>query len=214
MRVLVVLGAVLIALGAGGLGYLALHDNGSSPTPEALITEPTATFIPPTPLPESTPTPEPSSADIARLQIPNIKVDASVVTLGVDADGAMQAPATPTDVGWYDFSARPGFTGNAVFAGHVDYIHYGPAVFWNLRDLKAGDEVDITLVDGTVFTYRVTTITAYDDATAPVQEIVGPTDTPTMTLITCSGDFDTATHSYDKRLVVRAERDMTALAEE
>jgi LPXTG-site transpeptidase (sortase) family protein len=208
----VALGAVLIALGAGGLTYLALHDDRGA-APQALVIEPTTTPEQPSGA-SFTPTPEPSSAAIARLQIPGIGVDASVVTLGVDADGTMQAPSTPTDVGWYDFSARPGRTGNAVFAGHVDYIHYGPAVFWRLHELQPGDEVDVVLVDGSRFAYRVTSVTAYDDATAPVAEIVGPTAAQSVTLITCTGVFDSTAHNYNQRLVVRAEPSSAALAKD
>ena len=34
----------------------------------------------------------------------------------------------------------------------------------------------------------------------------GPTPKESVTLITCGGTFSSATHQYDKRLVVRAER--------
>jgi hypothetical protein len=49
----------------------------------------------------------------------------------------MPSPDNAWDVAWYDFSARPGAGSNAVFSGHVDYHDVGPAVFWNLRDLRA-----------------------------------------------------------------------------
>ena len=68
------------------------------------------------------------------------KVNASIQVLGLSSDGVMQDPKGPTDVGWYDltrsfenFSSYPGWGGNAVFAGHVDYINYGAAVFWRLK---------------------------------------------------------------------------------
>ena len=62
------------------------------------------------------------------------------------------------------------------------------------------------LADGTTYTYAVTSKNQYDAATAPVDQIVGPTPTQTVTLITCGGTFNSATHQYDKRTVVRAER--------
>src|SRR3972149_11086899 len=79
------------------------------------------------------PTPEPSRARVARLVIPRIGVDAPVVTMGVDGNGVMQSPKGPEEVGWYDFTAQPGFGGNAVFGGHGDFHDYGPAGFWGLR---------------------------------------------------------------------------------
>ena len=110
----------------------------------------------PTPGPSPTPTnlfPPGSDAPIARILIPNAEIDAPVVVKGVDNAGVMIAPDNAYDVAWYDFSAQPGFGGNAVFAAHVDYINVGPAVFWNLKDLEPGDVIDVRLVDGTVYRY-------------------------------------------------------------
>ncbi len=163
----------------------------------------------PTAGPSPTPTgqfPPGSTAPIVRLVIPSAEIDAPVVVKGVDAARVMQAPDNAFDTAWYDFSAKPGFGGNAVFSGHVDYINVGKAVFWNIKDLNEGDQIDIHLDDGTVYRYAVNFKQQYDAATAPVEEIVGATPTETVTLITCSGTFNSATHQYDKRLVVRAER--------
>jgi sortase (surface protein transpeptidase) len=43
---------------------------------------------------------------------------------------------------------------------------------------------------------------------------VGPTSKETVTLITCGGTFDSASHQYDKCLVVRGEliADVTPVA--
>jgi LPXTG-site transpeptidase (sortase) family protein len=170
-----------------GFGEISLPTPGPSPTPEERF--------PPT-----------SGAPIARLVIPSAEIDAPVVTKGVDAARVMQSPDNAYDTAWYDFSARPGFGGNAVFSGHVDYINVGKAVFWNLKDLSEGDQIEVHLQDGTVLRYAVNFLRQYDAASAPVDEIVGPTPEESVTLITCSGTFNSGTHQYDKRLVVRAER--------
>jgi LPXTG-site transpeptidase (sortase) family protein len=162
-----------------------------------------------TPGPSPTPSgqfPPGSNAPIAKIQIEKADVDAPVVVKGVNDEGVMQAPDNAYDVAWYDFSAQPGFGGNAVFAAHVDYINVGPAVFWSIKDLEQGDIVDIRLDDGTTYKYAVTFKQQFDAATAPVNDIVGPTPVETVTLITCGGTFNPVTHQYDKRLVVRAER--------
>jgi LPXTG-site transpeptidase (sortase) family protein len=163
----------------------------------------------PTPGPSPTPSaqfPPGSDAPIARILIPGAEIDAPVVVKGVDNAGVMIAPDNAYDVAWYDFSAQPGFGGNAVFAAHVDYINVGPAVFWNLKDLEQGDIIEIQQADGTSIKYAVNFKQQYDAATAPVDEIVGPTPNESVTLITCSGTFNSASHQYDKRLIVRAER--------
>jgi LPXTG-site transpeptidase (sortase) family protein len=166
-------------------------------------------FSTPTPGPTPTPSsqfPPGSDSPITRLIIDKAKIDAPIVEKGVDEAGVMQAPDNAYDVAWYDFSAHPGFGSNAVFAAHVDYIHVGEAVFWNLKDLQPGDLVRVQLADGTEYKYAVSFKQQFDAATAPVNDIVGPTPKETVTLITCGGTFDSASHQYDKRLVVRAER--------
>lgn len=155
------------------------------------------------PVPTGTP---PSSAPIARLIIPSIGVDAGVVVKGVGPDGVMEVPNNGYDVAWYDFAARPGFGGNAVFSGHVNFRGLGPAVFWDLGKLMPDDVMEVRLDDGTVYQYRVTGKGAFDEEAAPVEQIIGPTPVESVTLITCTGTFNPATHQYNQRLVVRAER--------
>lgn len=139
-----------------------------------------------------------------RLIIPRIGVNAQVVKIGV-RNGAMQTPSGPTPVGWYDFGARPGMpSGNAVFAGHVDWHDYGPAVFWDLRLLGAGDEITVVAGDGSRYTYAVEINRSIFETDFPMGPIIGDTTKPSVTLITCEGQFNPAAHAYDKRRVVRA----------
>jgi LPXTG-site transpeptidase (sortase) family protein len=200
-------GLILVAIGLMALVATDIIDDGTGGNSEL---ETVAGFGNiPTAAPTTEPSPEfgpGSPAPIARIVIPVAEVDAPVVTKGVDQARVMQAPDTAYDTAWYDFSAKPGWGGNAVFSGHVDYINVGKAVFWNLKDLNEGDVVEIRMEDGATYRYAVNFKQQYDAATAPVDQIVGPTPKETVTLITCSGTFDTTTSQYDKRLVVRAER--------
>ena len=147
-----------------------------------------------------------SSAAIARLVIPKIEVDASVVVKSVGADGSMETPDNGYDVAWYDFSGRPGIAGNAVFAGHVDYYKIGPAVFWDLGKLQADDEIDVRLADGSTYRYAIVGKAVFAANAVPVDQVVGRTPDEAITLITCTGTFDRASREYDQRLVVRARR--------
>ena len=206
-------GLGLVVIGALVAFDLLDNDTGPPPIDTTLLgvdEPPTATALPTA---TSTAAPEPTvpptvapEVPIARLVIPSIRVNAPVAPRGVSADGVMEDPKGPTEVAWYTFSALPNRPGNIVMAGHVDYVNYGAAVFYNISKLKQGDEVQINLENGETATYRVTSVTLYKEATAPVAEIVGPTDVETVTLITCGGVFDRTLREYDSRTVVKAER--------
>ena len=137
------------------------------------------------------------------IQVTGAHIDASIVELGVSEDGQMEAPPTPDVVGWYRMSARPGEPGNSVMAGHVDWGQ-NTAVFWNLQQLQQGDKIHVRGTDGNLHTYAVEWNQVFAWQTAPVDELVGPTEDSVLTLITCDGVFDTHAHEYLDRRVVRA----------
>ena len=166
-----------------------------------------ATVAAPSPTPQPRPPLSPIEPALPeRIVIPSIGVDAPVNVKSMGPDGMMEPPNGPEDAAWYDFTARPGSGGNAVFSAHVDYHDYGPAVFAKLKDLKKGDVIEVRLVDATTLRYQVVVSVTYPAADAPFEDIVGPTSRETVTLITCTGSFDAASRQYSHRLVVRAER--------
>jgi LPXTG-site transpeptidase (sortase) family protein len=138
--------------------------------------------------------------------IPAIGVEAAIEEVGID-DGRMEVPADPWNVGWYPDLGYLDDGDNVVMAGHVDWWGYGPTVFADLAYLGEGDQIVVGGDDGTSFVYAVTE-TWTVDATSPavdVWRIFHPDEDEehALTLITCTGDFDGATH--DARLVVRAD---------
>src|SRR5215203_5688216 len=147
------------------------------------------------------------------LQVDSVGVDAPI-ELGAVVDGAMQDPSGPWVVSWYDQLGKIGEGGNVVLAGHVDYYNAGPdgtpgpAVFWNVRDLPAGDIIRVVGEDGKNYEYAVQWTQPYAAAELTPEviqsDIVGDTGEETLTLITCGGDFDPATGEYLQRWVVRA----------
>jgi sortase (surface protein transpeptidase) len=142
------------------------------------------------------------------MRIPDAGVDAEVERQQI-VDGQMLDPTGPWVVAWYEQTARAGAIGNCVGAGHVDYWGVGPSVFYDLSDISEGSVIDVTGRDGTVYTYAVTSVRRVDITTLSVDElngpdIVGPTDYPALTLITCGGAWIDA--SFNRRLVVYAVR--------
>lgn len=144
------------------------------------------------------------SAPVEVMTIPAIRISAPLVPLGVRPDGYMDLPYNPHQVAWYQFTAKPGMGGNAVFSAHVDYINYGPAVFWNLSKLRPGDEVSIKLTDGTWLRYTVSVSYTIPVELLDIHALLAPTDDETVTLITCAGAF--ANDNYSHRVIVRGTR--------
>jgi sortase (surface protein transpeptidase) len=138
--------------------------------------------------------------------VPAAGIDArGVGTLGLDDHGALQAPATPDDVGWYDEGAAPGDPGTAVLVGHVDSWR-GPGVFWHLRDLRPGDAVDVPRSDGSVAHFTVDAVETVAKDAFPSEEVYAPTAGPSLRLITCGGPFDRSVRSYEDNVVVYASQ--------
>src|SRR4029079_4594870 len=127
----------------------------------------------------------------------------------IGEDGQMGDPTGPWDILWYDFSiyhglgGQPGAPGaNAVFAGHVDYIHVGPAVFWSIGDLQPGDIVTVN-ANGQTINYAVQWV-QWADPDADFTQFVSKTGQESITLVTCVGTFSGG--HYSNRLIVRGNR--------
>jgi len=139
----------------------------------------------------------------ARLTIPSLNVNAPIAAVGLEPSGIMASPTDGHVVGWYELGPRPGEESNAILAGHVD-LHKQPGVFIRLAQLQPGAIVDVDTGLGIAYRYIVDEVRTYRAADAPVAEIFGPTPKPTLTLITCGGEFDAAQRTYLDRVVVRA----------
>ena len=139
------------------------------------------------------------------LAVESAGIDAGIEALRV-VDGVMQDPSGPWVVAWYENLGAIGRAGNIVMAGHIDYWNVGPAVFYNLSTLEPGDEVVLSGDDGKIYPYAVEWVRQYDSASMPLEDVVGPTEGESVTLITCGGAFDYASGLYLQRTVVRANR--------
>ena len=139
------------------------------------------------------------------LTIESAGVDAGIERLRV-VDGAMQDPSGPWEVAWYENLGSLGGPGNVVMAGHIDYWDVGPSVFYNLGTVQPGSEIVVTGDDGLQYPFTVEWTELFTSDDMPMDEITGPTDTQSLTLITCGGAFDYVNGQYLQRTVVRATR--------
>ena len=185
-------------------------DSGSDSDSMVPVTLAPATTTPteaaPVPTAESTPTeevPNPLAASSLRLQIPSLGVDAPVITMGIDSQGVMEIPGDGQTVAWYDFTAAPGASGNAVMSAHVDY-RGEEGVFGRIVTLEDGDEITV-LSDGAALIYIVQSVELIRPEEADVARLVGSRDgAEQLTLITCGGTWDRQRREYDHRVIVQA----------
>ena len=140
-----------------------------------------------------------------KIGIPRIGVNAPVMKLGRDADGTVQVPplAAHNLAGWYRYGPSPGQPGPAVILGHVDSTT-GISVFYYLKNLHAGDTVDVTLADGTVAAFTVDGLQKVAKDAFPTASVYGKSGDPSLRLITCGGPFDQATGHYTDNIIVYA----------
>ena len=142
--------------------------------------------------------------------IERIGVDNPTVTYGLDEN---LVPVVPTGgdassvVVWYNFSARPGTGGNAVYAGHVTWN--GAAVFYNLTSLLPGDLIRLRDDRGAEVVYQVTTNLTMDANDPAALQLLYPAAQDMITIVTCGGSFystgdPTFGGAYTSRTVVRA----------
>jgi sortase (surface protein transpeptidase) len=136
------------------------------------------------------------------ISIPSIGVQATVVGVGLGADGAMQIP-DPDQVGWYTLGPRPGAPGPAVLVGHVD-SRTGPAVFARLHQLRPGDELLVSQRGGTTSRFIVGRLERHPKTSLPTNRIWTTATRPLLRLITCGGNFDHSTGHYRDNLIVYA----------
>jgi sortase (surface protein transpeptidase) len=142
-----------------------------------------------------------------RIEITQIHVNAPVQELGLTTTGTLAVPTQTNQAGWYTGSAVPGQLGPSVIAGHLDTTT-GPAVFYDLRELKSGDEITIVLSSGTTVDYHVTGMMSDPKLQFPTAQVYGPSPDGELRLITCSGSL--VDGSYLDNLIIFARLDNAA----
>ncbi|TCB95847.1 class F sortase [Micromonospora zingiberis] len=139
------------------------------------------------------------------IEINKIRLAAPVHNVGVAPDGSIAAPTAERaqEAGWYDQGPTPGQYGPAVIVGHVD-TSTGPAVFQNLRQLRAGDRVEVARSDGSVAVFEVDRAGRYDKEALPADEVFGDFTRPQLRLITCGGRWVGGETGYADNVIVFA----------
>ncbi len=206
-RVILTLGAMvtaacLVACTPGGAGGDLPPSTESPPT--------TPSPVPPTPTrdvavqPGALPTPTASVAPVG-LAIPSLAIDMPVTDVGVADTGQMELPVDPAVAGWYRYGADATSTsGRILIAAHVDAIDYPIGPLARLRDVPAGETVRLTAADGSSREFVVQSLTSYEKAALPADELFQRGGPSALVLVTCGGPFDSQTGHYRDNVVAVA----------
>ncbi len=192
---------ILIGLGGILIGFLGVFNQLWANGGEEALVAPVDSGV----AEQASSTPQPAVQAIAqpqRLIITSLELDADVELVGLAKDGRMDIPKLDENVAWYQLGAKPGEIGSAVIAGHYDAKDGGPAVFYELGEVKPGDEVTIVGSGGQSLVFVVTEVAKYKDEDFPLEKVFNQTDTRRLNLITCAGTFNQQQKNYSDRLVV------------
>lgn len=180
-------------------------------TPDSPLS-PTATAVA-TKSATPTATPTPFAGDVARLRVPDLKIDAPTINVGLKPDGGLADPERADQVGWYKIYDRPGWDGNAVFAAHLNRYPNLIGAFNRLSEAKEGQEIIVVMANNQEYKYRVIRTARYSDKDIPMGDLIWPQNKPAgaewVTLITCGGasvPIGGGRVEYLSRDVVIAER--------
>jgi sortase (surface protein transpeptidase) len=148
----------------------------------------------------------PAPAAVARsvpvaVRIPALGLAVWLTQLGLNANGTVAVPTSVQVPGWFSPGPSPGQVGSAVILGHVDSTQ-GPGVFFQLRTLQPGNQIEVNLADGVVATFKVTSVVEYQKTAFPDQKVYGSNGSSALQLVTCGGAFDAQTGHYLSNIVV------------
>ena len=175
----------------GQVGSGAASSSGPVPTavpaPTAVMAGPPATPVPFLP--------------VTGIVMPRIALEAEIVPARlVEKNGGVTWEVPAFKAGHAEATAGAGGFGNVVLLGHVASRNAGN-VFQDLDEARVGDQVQV--YSGThEFQYRVVDVRKVSRTDVSV---VKPTETASLSLITCTGVWLPLVRDYAERLVVRAE---------
>jgi hypothetical protein len=203
-----VAGLITCAVAVTGLVHArpAVRDFGAQLPPAATFGDTSSPTVPgrgrssPTrpPVPQFVPSPP------TRIQIPALKVLAPVDSVAT-VNGRLGVPEDPMTVGWWVGAAEPGsLSGSVVLDGHVDSATLGLGAFFHLTALRAGNLITLTTAHGDQVNYQVTGRRSYAKSAGLPPYLFTTSGPPRLVLITCGGQFDHDTLSYDDNIVILA----------
>ncbi|HYF05510.1 MAG TPA: class F sortase [Patescibacteria group bacterium] len=130
-----------------------------------------------------------------QLTIPSLRVRTLVEQTGLTEQGALAVPGDSRVVGWYNK------TGPLVFVSHNIWKGV-KGIFYDLKDLKVGSEVQVQNSDGSRDIYVIDRIEPFNKDAFPTELVYSRTEKKTLRLITCHGPIEDG--RYTQNLIVFA----------
>ncbi len=118
--------------------------------------------------------------------------------------GGLDLPANAATVAWWGSGTAPGEpTGSVVLAAHVSYQgQTGP--FTRLAQVDRGARVEVTSESGERHRYVVESVRSAPKTALDREALFRTSGRPALVLVTCGGEFDERTRSYEDNVVVTA----------
>lgn len=183
---------------------LAAQPDGKTTGPPQQALFQAAPTVPP-PLPAVVPAPPMLPSNPLRLIIKRLGINAPIVSVGVDKQGAIETPPINNTnlVGWYRHGPTAGEGGPAVMLGHKDTTNRS-AVFSRVGEIRNGDVIEVKRRDGTTAVFTVGGVEQAGKTTFPTQRVYGDQANAQLHLITCGGTYNRNTGHYTDNIIVYA----------
>lgn len=145
---------------------------------------------------------------VGKLIIPSLKIKSDIEKTGITTKGIMGSPTTFQTVAWYKYGPEPGEPGLAIIDGHVNNGLGINGVFEHLDELEIGEKVQVVDTKGQTVTFIVKnkSVIGYSDHLNDLYTGLDQNKS-SLALITCDGAWLSDEKTYDKRIVVLAERE-------
>jgi len=217
LKTILIFVVVIGAVAAGYFGSIALFQYlNPQETPQPIATNTSDPAVPDaaieatdeTEIPKSTIDDYKVAPDMPRfLSIAKLNMKARILPMGINSDGAVQAPVNIYDSGWYKGGAKPGTQGASFIDAHASGSTR-QGLFAYLDTLKNGDVVSVEQGDGIVFNYKVvhSETVARDAVNMDKALRVYGDASEGLNLMTCTGKWIANERTYDQRVVVYTER--------
>jgi hypothetical protein len=125
----------------------------------------------------------------ATVTLGSLGVTLPVQPVGIAADGQMDLPPNPAQVGWYRFGPSPSSAeGAVVLAAHVDSARYGPGPLARVAALVPGSTIVVATGTRSI-TYTVIDVISVQKTNLDLALVFDRTGPPRLHLVTCGGEY-------------------------